>query len=738
MIRKSIFLMTLAVVMCFASCEKYDHAIADIEDRLDKIEGTSIKTIEQQIASINTSLTDLKSVDAALQTLIDDLEAEAANLQAELDANATADAATKKALEEKITALETLIATLQEKDTELDKKIADLETYVNDEITATEDWANTTFATLEQYEEVQTWIEAFKVAIDNLNKWTSETDLLLASKFADIEKAIADTETTMKAWVNEQLEQPLKDIAALQAALSALEGNTATDEELSTAIEAQQKKLEEAVDDLVAAYEKAIKKAIEDNNGVINDAISAAITVATNNLQSEIDSIKSEISSIKSRLDALENRIQSLTYIPTHTDGKATLTYNSTSDNWEASLSFFVTPKSVVGTIKQKHISAKGVYTATTRAVNLIDLSVTAFESDAANGTITVTVSGDNLTDFLNGTSDAAVFLIISDGNNEFVSDYVPLVLKNPDNINAANMSADDLKTTVSQALNGGVRDFTITGNLTEEQQKAVGSALRDWCGTKDSEGYNEAGQGTVSLTLPDVTEIFDNTFGEIGLDGDDGVTQQSYALKSVNLPKVSVIGDGAFSHQHYLQSVTAPNVIEVKGSGFGSCNALTQVNMPNVKKVGNFSFSHTSFADFPFSNLQEIGNYAFQNNSGELTSVTLSNATSIGNGAFRYGSKLERITAPQLTVIPLWAFSDCKNLTTLSLGSPITEWGNQVLNNVPTENITLYLHKDQKALSDDDSNAVWTIADGASGVEFGTSKTFCGYTFKEIKKYGE
>lgn len=430
MIRKSIFLMTLAVVMCFASCEKYDHAIADIEDRLDKIEGTSIKTIEQQIASINTSLTDLKSMDTALQTLIDDLEAEAANLQAELDANATADAATKKALEEKITALETLIATLQEKDTELDKKIADLETYVNDEITATEDWANTTFATLEQYEEVQTWIEAFKVAIDNLNKWTSETDLLLASKFADIEKAIADTETTMKAWVNEQLEQPLKDIAALQAALSALEGNTATDEELSTAIEAQQKKLEEAVDGLTAAYEKAIKKAIEDNKGVIDTAISAAITAATSDLQNEINGIKSEITLIKSRLDALENRIQSLTYIPTHTDGKATLTYNSTSENWETSLSFFVTPKSVVGNIKQKHISVKGVYTASTRAVDLTDLLVTAFESDATNGTITVTVSGKNLSqDFFNGNTDVAVFLIISDGNNEFVSDYVPLAL---------------------------------------------------------------------------------------------------------------------------------------------------------------------------------------------------------------------------------------------------------------------------------------------------------------------
>ena len=217
MIRKSILLLGVTFVMLFASCEKWDHAIADIEDRLDKIEGTSIKTIEQQITSINSSLTDLKGVDVALQTLIDDLEAEAANLQAELDANAEADAATKKALEDRITALETLIATLQAKDAEFDQKIADLQTYVDSELTATEDWANATFATLTQYEGVQTEIAAIKALIEQY-----KTDVT-SEYTAAIEKAIGDSETSMKTWVNELLADGYYTKAEIDGKITALQ-----------------------------------------------------------------------------------------------------------------------------------------------------------------------------------------------------------------------------------------------------------------------------------------------------------------------------------------------------------------------------------------------------------------------------------------------------------------------------------------------------------------------------------
>lgn len=421
-----LFLMTMLVL--FTGCKDYDDDIAAIEDRLDKIEGTSLATIDQQIAAINGSLDDLKAVDAALQKLIDDLEAEAADLQQQLDKNAAADAATKKALEDEIAAIKTLVSALQEKEAELEQRYFDLEQYINDEIQYSEEWASFTFATLEQYENLQMWIEAIKVSIKNLNDWCSETDHLLAMKFGDIEEAIAATETSMKEWVNKTLADGYYDIATIDAKLKAIKALISyyDDTELRKLIADQQAALEDAKEVLTAAYEDAIEDAVA-NDGVIDKAIAAAVKAAQDALQTEIVSIKTILADLEKNF---ANRIQSLTYIPTHTDGKATMTCNSTSGKWEAELSFFVTPKSVVGNIKQEHLSAKGVYTASTRAVDLIDMSVTAFESDATNGTITVTVSGNNLTNFLSGTSDAAVFLIISDGNSEFVSDYVPLTIE--------------------------------------------------------------------------------------------------------------------------------------------------------------------------------------------------------------------------------------------------------------------------------------------------------------------
>ncbi len=424
--KRSFFLLTAAITMIFAGCEKYDHAIADLEDRLDVLEGAKIPSIEEQIVNINTSINDLKAVDIELAGYIDALEDTAADLQKQLDDNAAADAATKAALEKEISDIKGLIATLQAKDTELDQKIADLKKYVDDEISATENWANQTFSTLEQYQAVQTEIATLKTLIEQ-----NKTEITAAYTKA-ISDAITASETSMKSWVNETLAAGYYDIATIDAKLSALETKlTDADADLAKQIEDQQAALEQAKKDLTAAHEKAITDAITNNNGLIDDAIAAAVTAAKNDLQNEIDAISSQISAIESRLSALENRIQSLTYIPAYTDGKATVTYDTPTQKSSAVFDFFVSPKSAVANIKAEHLAMKAVYTASTRAVSLIDLPVTAVETDAVNGTITVTVSGENLsTEFFAGTADASAFLIVDDGNNELISAHVQLAAK--------------------------------------------------------------------------------------------------------------------------------------------------------------------------------------------------------------------------------------------------------------------------------------------------------------------
>lgn len=294
-------------ILLFTSCEKWDHKIAAVEDRLELLEGTTIPNIEQQIVNINASIDDLKAVDEALQGLIDNLEAKAEELQAQLDANAAADAATKAALESEIANLKALIAALQAKDVELDQKIADLQKYVDDEISATEDWANQTFSTLEQYADMQQEISALKALLE---QYKSE----ITDAYTDaIKTAINASEASMKDWVNKTLAEGYYTKAEIDGKVSALETKIEDgDDALQKEIDALKAALEKAEGDLTVAYVEAIEKAINDNNGKINAEIAAAVKTAQDNLQAQIDAINNEIEKINTRLDIIEADINSI------------------------------------------------------------------------------------------------------------------------------------------------------------------------------------------------------------------------------------------------------------------------------------------------------------------------------------------------------------------------------------------------------------------------------------------
>ena len=304
---KKLSIIVLFIALFAVGCEKWDHKIAAVEDRLELLEGTTIPNIEQQIVNINASIDDLKAVDEALQGLIDNLEAKAEDLQAQLDANAAADAATKAALESEIANLNALIAALQAKDVELDQKIADLQKYVDDEISATEDWANQTFSTLEQYADMQQEISALKALLE---QYKSE----ITDAYTDaIKTAINASEASMKDWVNKTLAEGYYTKAEIDGKVSALETKIEEgDDALQKEIDALKAALEKAEGDLTVAYVEAIEKAINDNNGKINAEIAAAVKTAQDNLQAQIDAINNEIEKIKTRLNIIEADINSI------------------------------------------------------------------------------------------------------------------------------------------------------------------------------------------------------------------------------------------------------------------------------------------------------------------------------------------------------------------------------------------------------------------------------------------
>ena len=480
--------------------------IEKIKARLDIIEA-DINTINQQIAAINGSIDDLKAMDTELGGYISALQTTAADLQSQIDATNTALAAlesdlegqiaaseqkvlnelntVKTTLEGELTTINNIIATLQAKDAELDQKIADLQKYVDDEITATEDWANATFATLAQYQEVQTTIAGIKSDISAINTAMANLETRINNKIAtdikaaidalraelgadyaakieaatnavtsaytdaiatakteieaaytkDIADAIAASETSMKAWVNGKLQEVYAEIADVQADLAALAASVATDEELAAAVAAQQTILNQAKSDLTAAYKEAIKKAIEDNNGLVSKEIADAVKAATETFNTKIDAINAEIESIKTEIalmkesigaleDKFASRIQSIRFLPEYSDGKVEFT----STNPTAELTFLISPSNLAAKIATAYGNNPSVVTAY--------LSLTQ-ERTRAVGTptpITVTkVTGDGgvLTVKVNVPANwatANLFIRISDGNNDVISEMIPAI----------------------------------------------------------------------------------------------------------------------------------------------------------------------------------------------------------------------------------------------------------------------------------------------------------------------
>lgn len=414
--------------MIFTSCNKYDNAIADIESRLDNIEGTTINSLNEQIAEMKSSISDLEHVDYILSDAIFKLGIEIGDLEDELAANATADAHTKKALQAEIENINTLIAALQTKNTELDQKITDLKTYVDNQNSSIKDWANGTFATLEQYSAMQTELAALKALIE-----TYKTDIT-ATFTKKIEDAISASENSIKEWVNGLLAEGYYNIAEIDAKLSTLQAQLAdADSDLEKAITEQQDALEQAKTDLTAAYQSAIKEAIEDNNGVINKAVSDAVKKAIDSVEAKLSTIEDKVGNIQKDLKELQNnftnRIQSFIFLPQYSDNKVKMDYTTGSTE----IDLLVSPRELVKFISISHLSAYVRLTENpeVRAVStelIMNVEILG-KSDEGVLTIKVQDTGNTLPDaFWDGSKGAYIYVQINDGNNQIISQAIPML----------------------------------------------------------------------------------------------------------------------------------------------------------------------------------------------------------------------------------------------------------------------------------------------------------------------
>ena len=385
--------------------------ITAIKTRLDIVEGTlaninsctcdtslyatktqlnAAKTaLEGQLATVTTAITALQTANGELDTVITALETSVNTLEDELATTKTTIDTVKAELEEAIEAVETTVlaqlntlktatesdiatlktdvAALKAKDTELANKITALETTVA--TLASKDWANATFATLEQYQSIQTTIASIEQEIEDINTSVATLETNLNNKIATditaainalrtelsddyvakiaaatnsittaytgaiatakteitsaytaaISSAISTSETSMKAWVNETLADGYYTIAQIDAKISALNIN---DTEVKDDIAALETALETAKTDLTNAYTAAITEAIDDNNGVIGNAISTAkselnasitaIELRVETLETKLEEHNDKIAELEQKVEDLETKVNCL------------------------------------------------------------------------------------------------------------------------------------------------------------------------------------------------------------------------------------------------------------------------------------------------------------------------------------------------------------------------------------------------------------------------------------------
>ena len=291
--------MLSAVSLLLVGCANYDSDINRIDEKLDRIENTRIKSLSEQIDRINVSLPELEQTDKDLKDMIKSLEGTAGDLQKAIAENGTkieaVNADLAKALDElrstdakdkeevmaaltaakaeiiarldamkteaekKLEAVNGTIAALQEKDTQLEKKISDLKDYADNVlaeakehadkgIAGAKDWALATFSTLESQKAIEEDIASIKGSVEGLKASVADLEKRLTEKFSkDLETAVAGLDSK----ISEQ-------VTALTAAYT---------NAIST-----------AKTEIETAYTAAIKSAIENLEASLKDWVNETLT----------------------------------------------------------------------------------------------------------------------------------------------------------------------------------------------------------------------------------------------------------------------------------------------------------------------------------------------------------------------------------------------------------------------------------------------------------------------------
>lgn len=153
--------------------------------------------------------------------------------------------------------------------------------------------------------------------------------------------------------------------------------------------------------------------------------------------------------------------------------------------------------------------------------------------------------------------------------------------------------------------------------------------------------------------------------------------------LTSLTIGANVTIGDYAFRNCARLESVTLGDNAKIGAYAFHDANALKSIDLSKVASIGEGAFSGTRHQDYWLYRNYYRPAYEFEVIDGELTAVgyrysdfaasfataDLSNATSVGLGAFAFNQSLTTVILnASLKEIADLAFAQCSNLATVKV----------------------------------------------------------------------
>ncbi len=193
---------------------------------------------------------------------------------------------------------------------------------------------------------------------------------------------------------------------------------------------------------------------------------------------------------------------------------------------------------------------------------------------------------------------------------------------------------------------------------------------------------------GLESLKVPDSVKridscaFFNTSISTLdlgnGIEEIYGSAFENTPLTALNIPSsLTYIGWNAFANTKITSLIIPDTVLELGGGAFRNCSLLSSVTIgKGLSEISGYLFENTALTcvEFP-DNITSIGYSAFRN-----TPLTALNITpyivSIDSGAFE-NTKISSLVIPDtLTWLGSYAFNDCTELKTLTIGSGLSEIG--------------------------------------------------------------